>query len=244
MKIIERFQIDPEVCAYLGDRPSTIEYVLVRELSAGEYENLMNKGWRKFGPLLFHPICRDCQECRPIRVLAERFAPSRSQRRSLRDNIDLTVSFERPAATEERVDLYNLYHRWRQQKRGWPETVMSVTEYQALVVNNPIHGEEIVLRDGGKLIGIMQLDFTNNVISDVYHFYDPSYEARGIGTFLILQTISLARERKKPWVYLGYHVKGSRSMEYKKRYRPNEIMGFDGVWRSGEEMVMKASGTG
>ncbi|HNV71730.1 MAG TPA: arginyltransferase [Candidatus Ozemobacteraceae bacterium] len=231
MKVVERFQIEPEICAYLGDRPSVIEYALVSELTAAEYEDLMNTGWRKFGPLLFHPICRECRECRPIRVAVESFKPSRSQQRNRRDNADLDVRVVLPEATEERVELYNSYHRWRQRSRGWPETSMGLMEYQALAVNNPIRGGEILLRHRGKLIGVMQLDFTTHVVSDVYHFYDPAYASRGLGTFLILQTLELARRQQKPWVYLGYHVVGSRSMEYKTRYRPYEILDQEGVWR-------------
>jgi arginine-tRNA-protein transferase len=33
-----------------------------------------------------------------------------------------------------------------------------------------------------------------------------------------------------PHVYLGYHVAGCRSLEYKGRFRPNEVLGEDGEW--------------
>lgn len=230
MKIAETFLIEPEVCAYLGDRPSIIEYSVVKEMSGTEYENLMNRGWRKFGPLLFHPVCQGCQECRPIRIPVAAFVPDRSQRRNMRLNADLEVSFEPPAMDEERIALYNSYHRWRTEVRGWPLNQVTRQEYQVLAVNNPIQGRDILVRFQGHLVAVMQLDLTPRVVSDVYHFYAPALTERGLGAFLILQSVEMAKKLGKPYVYLGYHVKGSRSMEYKTRYRPYEILNVEGCW--------------
>ena len=33
-----------------------------------------------------------------------------------------------------------------------------------------------------------------------------------------------------PHVYLGYFVDGCASLEYKARFRPNEVLGADGEW--------------
>jgi leucyl-tRNA---protein transferase len=35
-----------------------------------------------------------------------------------------------------------------------------------------------------------------------------------------------------PHLYLGYHVAGCRSLEYKANFRPNETLGVDGKWRT------------
>jgi arginyl-tRNA--protein-N-Asp/Glu arginylyltransferase len=42
--------------------------------------------------------------------------------------------------------------------------------------------------------------------------------------------IAAARERHLPHVYLGYYVEGCRSLEYKARFRPNEVLNSNGVW--------------
>ena len=44
--------------------------------------------------------------------------------------------------------------------------------------------------------------------------------------------IESARERGLPHVYLGYYVEGCRSLEYKARFRPNEVIGPQGQWES------------
>src|SRR3712207_3801905 len=68
MIVLESFTTGPEECMYLPDRQARLEYEFVARLSPEEYERRMNEGWRKFGHLLFHPVCGACRECRPIRV--------------------------------------------------------------------------------------------------------------------------------------------------------------------------------
>ena len=59
-------------------------------------------------------------------------------------------------------------------------------------------------------------------LSMVYSFFDPDYADRGLGTFMILDHIQRARKMGLPYVYLGYWVEGSRKMDYKRRFRPQE----------------------
>ncbi len=54
---------------------------------------------------------------------------------------------------------------------------------------------------------------------------DPS-----LGTFMILDHIARARRMGLPYVYLGYWVEGSRKMDYKARFLPQERLAPDG-WR-------------
>jgi arginine-tRNA-protein transferase len=45
---------------------------------------------------------------------------------------------------------------------------------------------------------------------------------RSLGTFMILDHIRKVKERGLPHVYLGYWVKGSRKMDYKTKFLPQE----------------------
>jgi arginine-tRNA-protein transferase len=47
---------------------------------------------------------------------------------------------------------------------------------------------------------------------------------------MILDHISRARRMGLPYVYLGYWVAGSRKMDYKGRFRPQERLTAEG-WR-------------
>ena len=69
-------------------------------------------------------------------------------------------------------------------------------------------------------------------LSAIYTFYDPTEEKRSLGTLAVLFQIEEARRLDLDYVYLGYWIKGSRSMQYKMRYRPIEWLtqrGWEGV---------------
>ena len=216
------------------------------QLEPQEYESLMNRGYRKFGMACFRPVCEKCRECRPIRVLVDRFKPDRSQRRAWRDNQQLQVKLGAPRADELRVALYNRYHLAQALRKGWPLNETDAEEYALTfltpdedrqpVAKMPERGVssrpavEISVWEGGALRALVLTDVTPNTVSAVYHYYDPDYLNRGLGTFCVLQAIELARRLERPWVYLGYYVAGCVSMAYKARFRPHEIMGEGGVW--------------
>ena len=74
------------------------------------------------------------------------------------------------------------------------------------------------------------MDALPDGLSAIYFFYDPDERHRSLGTFNVLSIIDAARQRGLPWVYLGYYVEGCGSVEYKGRFRPNEVLRPDGTW--------------
>jgi arginyl-tRNA--protein-N-Asp/Glu arginylyltransferase len=230
MIVHREFVTGPHECAYLPDRDANLRYLYMLQLSAQEYEDLMNAGYRKFGPFLFLPVCEGCRECRPIRIPVERFQPDRSQRRAWKRNEDIEVRIARPTVDVRRLDLYHRYHAAQTERKGWPEKEKEPQDYALSFVNNPIPGLEISLWECDTLRGVVLTDVTPNVVSGVYHYYEPDLPARSLGTFCMLQTLELARRLGKPYAYFGYYVAGCGSLAYKARFRPCEIMNADGVW--------------
>ena len=231
MRVLKQFVAGPETCQYLPDRLVTQEYALVSQLSPEEYETLMNRGWRKFGPQLFRPLCDGCRECRPIRIDAAAFAPDRSQKRAFGRNDDLTVRFAHPTVDDARMDLFRRYHAEQAALKGWPDSERSAETYAFQFVRNPVPSIEISVWDGETLRAVALTDVTPNVVSGVYHYHDPDCRERGLGTFVMGQTIALAQRLGRRWAYFGFYVAGCGSMAYKSRFRPCEILGVDGVWR-------------
>src|SRR5205814_4534500 len=82
MDTLVRFTAPASPCGYLPHQRWSLEYEYVARMSAPEYMQRMTAGWRRFGHVMFRPRCRSCQACQPIRVVADRFRPSRSQRRA------------------------------------------------------------------------------------------------------------------------------------------------------------------
>jgi arginyl-tRNA--protein-N-Asp/Glu arginylyltransferase len=74
-------------------------------------------------------------------------------------------------------------------------------------------------------------DRMSDGLSMVYSFYNPDVTARSLGTYMILDHIERARTLGLPHVYLGYWVKGSRKMEYKTRFQPQEHLMAQGWQR-------------
>src|SRR5436190_13225833 len=111
----------PRRCSYLGDRVATMEYDYVTRLSAGEYLTRMLANWRRFGRVLFRPVCDDCRECRAIRVKVADFRPSRSQRRVRKANEGVvTLRIAEPAVNAAKLELYDRYHAFQSEHKGWP----------------------------------------------------------------------------------------------------------------------------
>lgn len=84
------------------------------------------------------------------------------------------------------------------------------------------------------LIAASLTDVLRDGLSMVYTFFDPKLARRSLGTHLILDHISYARELGLPHTYLGYWIKGSAKMDYKRRFQPLEVL--DGRhWRRLED---------
>jgi arginine-tRNA-protein transferase len=80
----------------------------------------------------------------------------------------------------------------------------------------------------GELVGAVLVDMLDDGLSLIYSFYEPRFEKRSLGTFIILDSISRAQRMGLDYLYLGYWVKGSAKMEYKSRFLPQERLTPDG----------------
>jgi arginine-tRNA-protein transferase len=77
-------------------------------------------------------------------------------------------------------------------------------------------------RGRGELLAVSLTDVLSDGLSMVYSFFEPEAADRSLGTFMILDHIEQARRMGLPYLYLGYWVEGSRKMDYKARFRPQE----------------------
>ena len=106
-------------CAYLSLQRARMDFRLVASLSSARYEDLLARGWRRFGRTLFRPACPVCNACRSLRIVLPAFRASRSQRRCLRRNADVRVILQRPTLTSRHLEIYNDYHQDMHKCRGW-----------------------------------------------------------------------------------------------------------------------------
>jgi arginine-tRNA-protein transferase len=170
-----------------------------------------------------------------VRVVANQFHPSPSQRRLLKRNADLDVAACDPWATEEQFDLLRRYLKDRHPTGGMAS--MDGYDFAEMIETSPVDTVVVEYRersvDGkpGRLVGACLTDKQSDGLSMVYSFYETGPEARpGFGTFMILDHTLRAAQVGMHYVYLGYWVEGSQRMDYKRRFAPLEMLTPHG-WR-------------
>lgn len=222
--------LDCGPCPYLEGRQWRIEEFSAEKLAPSLYEALLAAGFRRSGSSFYRNRCPDCELCIPIRLDAESFCPSRSQRRLARVNDDLEFSSSLPTFDRSRFELYRRYSQARHGDTQGEEDAQA--SYRQFLLQDPLDSARITefrLRDGS-LAANGYLDLLPGGLSSVYFAFDPLYSRRSLGTWSVLKELSLAVSLGKRWYYLGFWVPGSRKMDYKARFAPFEIA-QGGVWR-------------
>jgi leucyl-tRNA---protein transferase len=232
MESLFRFVAPPSSCGYLPDQTWRLEYEFVRQMSPAEYHDRLLAGWRRFGSMLFRPRCPGCTACQSLRVDVERFQPNRSQRRCRAANLGtVELRIGQPAVTPEKIDLYDRYHAFQANLKGWPHHgAKDADEYARSFVDNPFPTQEWCFFVAERLVGVGYVDDLPGALSAIYFFYDPEERQRSLGTWNVLCQIEHAAGRSIPFLYLGYFVEGCRSMAYKAKFVPNQVLRADGKW--------------
>ena len=227
------FTAPPSPCGYLPGRDATMRYRVVGAMSADEYAAQLADGWRHFGHSLFRPECASCSACQSLRVDVGRFRMSDSQRRAWKANRDMTLTVGQPCVTDEKLALYDRFHAAQAEAVGWPSRgPEEVNNYEHSFCDNPFPVEEWCYTVGEKLVGVGIVDILPCGPSAVYFYHDPDERKRSLGTYNVLKVIERAATDLSPHAYLGYFVEGCRSMEYKARFRPHELL-IGGKWVAG-----------
>ena len=211
-------------CEYLPDHIWQLRYELVPHLRPADYMQRLQQGWRRFGYAMFRPECPSCRRCQSLRVPVATFRPSPSQRRAWKRNrTQVTVQVGAPTLSPDRLDLWARFHRHGHETKGWPDQKWeTIPACCSRIPSAPRNGPTML---ANRLIAVAYVDALPEALSAIYRYYDPTEAARSPGTFNILSLLAAARERGLPHVYLGYYVVGCRSMEYKRKFRPNEVLG-------------------
>jgi leucyl-tRNA---protein transferase len=221
----------PAPCPYL---PEQTERKLFTRLEHPGHRTEVNAvltraGFRRSHDVAYRPMCPSCSACVPVRVLADRFAPSRVQRRIQRRNADLLVTAAQPVADEERYALFAAYQRARHRDSDMSQ--MGFADFAAMIEEGRADTWLFEARAAeGALLGAMLVDRVDDGYSAIYSFYDPHSADRSLGVFLILSMLRQCREEAKPHLYLGYWIERSPKMAYKKLFQPFEVLGEMG-WR-------------
>ena len=241
LRIPRFFVTSAAPCPYLPGRTERKVFTELKGPHADSLNDALGRiGFRRSQTVAYRPSCGDCTACVSVRVVADEFTPTATQRRVLKRNSDLVATVCQPWSTPEQFALLQRYLGARHPGGGM--ATMDEVDFADMVEHTSVTSYVIEYRepssDGvpGRLIGACLTDRQGDGLSMIYSFYDPEHEARsGLGNYIILDHIRRAESERLPYVYLGYWVDGSARMQYKVRYRPLERLGREGWKRLSDE---------
>jgi arginine-tRNA-protein transferase len=243
------FLTAPSPCPYLdGQFERKVFTHLVGDKAAEMNDLLTQGGFRRSQNIAYRPACETCRACVSVRILAQEFVASRNMKRVLQHNSDLVGHMHNAEPSTEQYSLFRGYLDARHRRGGMSD--MTVLDYAMMVEDTHVDTKVIEYRrrgpdtfitgkGQGELIAVALTDKMADGLSMVYSYFNPDFEERSLGTFMILDHIARARAMGLPHVYLGYWVNGSRKMNYKMRFMPQEHLGPKGWERYTNEAVSR-----
>ena len=219
----------PQPCPYLEGRMERKLFTALQgDFAEKLNDSLSKQGFRRSQNVLYRPSCSDCSACMSARIRVADFLPSKSQRRTLKRNDDLSREATSPWATEDQYGLFRRYLDSRHSEGGMAD--MDIFEFAAMIEETPVRSRVVEYSadpvPGNRqrqLTAVCLTDVLDDGLSMVYSFYAPERLGDSLGTYIILDHVAIAREAGLPYVYLGYWVPGSRKMGYKANFSALEV---------------------
>ncbi|HWO86257.1 MAG TPA: arginyltransferase [Stellaceae bacterium] len=230
----------PSPCPYLPGRHERKVFTHLVGDKAGDLNDLLTHGgFRRSQSIAYRPACDQCRACVSVRVVANEFRPSRNFRKILARNADIVGEQRSAVPTSEQYSVFRAYLDQRHRHGGMAD--MTVLDYAMMVEDSHVETRIIEYRRRGidsaitgrgeELVAVALTDVLSDGLSMVYSFFEPSEENRSLGTFMILDHIARARRQGLPYVYLGYWIEGSKKMDYKGRFLPQQRLAPSGWLR-------------
>ncbi len=223
----------PTPCPYLPDRQERKVFThLVGNDARQLHDVLSNGGFRRSQNIAYRPACEDCSACVSIRVPVDKFIWNKSFARTSRKNQDLRSQMVDARVESEHYSLFADYIDSRHRDGGMAD--MTVLDFSAMVDESAVQTNLVEYRLApdaplsqpdprrGALVAVALTDTLNDGLSMIYSFFDPEMTKRSLGTFMILDHITMAKKLGLPYLYLGFWIQDSQKMAYKARFLPQE----------------------
>lgn len=225
----------PFACSYLPEQDERLLIFMSDSVpNITEYDFLIGAGFRRSGTQVYRPHCEACKACESIRLPVDIFTASKSQKRIMKRNQDLTIHI----SDNDKPEYYPLYESYVNQRHADGSMYPATKEqYQGFVLSPWNNALFIEIYATNELIGVAVTDNLASSLSALYTFFKPEQQQRSLGNFAILQQIELAKSLNKPFLYLGYQIDTCQKMSYKQNFLPHERF-FDDKW----QLITKKAG--
>ena len=225
---------ESQPCPYLPERTERKVFTPLRGTRAADVNDRLSvNGFRRSQNVAYRPQCPGCNACVATRLVVDGFAPSRSDKRTIRRNAGLHRVVRPAIATEEQYQLFRRYLEDRH--AGGAMTEMDALDFASMIEDSTVRTQVVEYHAQGEdgepeLVAACLTDVMADGLSLVYSFFEPSRAKDSLGNFIILDHVDLSRALGLSYVYLGYWVDGCRKMAYKTRFDPTEVL-VGGRWR-------------
>src|SRR4029079_14492715 len=208
------FLTAPSPCPYLeGQFERKVFTHLVGDKAPEMNDLLTQGGFLRSQKIAYRPACETCRACVSVRILAGEFKASRNMRKVIERNSDLIGAMHDAEPSTEQYSLFRSYLDARHRRGGMSD--MTVLDYAMMVEDTHVDTKVIEYRrrgpdtfitgkGQGELIAVALTDKMADVLSMVYSYFNPDFEERSLGTFMILDHIARARAMRLPHRYRAY----------------------------------------
>ena len=216
-------------CSYI-DKMNAQSLVVTpyKSIKQNIFQDLVEKGFRRSGQYIYKPNCESCTACIPIRLVADKFLPSKTQKRIIRNHSHLRTQEAPLIFKQNHFDLYLKY----QNKRHSPleNKQNDLNDYNDFLIKSNVKSKLIEFWDGDLLKIVTIVDILNDGISAVYTFFNPNDKKVSYGTYAVTWLINWCKKEQLKYIYLGYWIGECNKMKYKTNFKPYELF-IDGYWQ-------------
>lgn len=208
---------------YTTVQPETLDGLLA------EGWRILSKGFVRHSHALAVESAPATEEnwCRtiPVRIDLRKYYPSKSQRKLLRRNNNLSIETGPIQLSQDKHLLFDKHYVDRFNEYN-PINVF-LRQDSAIA---PSTGIEFCVYHNKKLIAYSTIHIGEGSISSTYAFHDPGFPKQSLGIFTMLLEINYALEQGKRYFYPGYIYDKPSRMDYKRNFFGMEYYNWQGVW--------------
>ncbi|MBL7826005.1 MAG: hypothetical protein JNJ57_05200 [Saprospiraceae bacterium] len=206
------------------------EYIPMQSMHTMVFDRFCEDGWTYWADVMFRRNYWEWrgQPCRVIllRIRLKDFEFSKSQRKCLRRNEDLTILRRSLHIQPMHEILFERHSRRFLHNR--PQSIYGFFSFFSSIM--PCYGIEFDVFKDDQLVAASFFHIGRKSLAANYGIYEPEEWRRGLGTFTMLKEIEFAIENNRDYYYPGFIYDVPSEFDYKLNFNNLEYFDWWGNW--------------